>query len=536
LRHQFLNQSEAEDAIQTVIDAQLDNTPIRVLDTGTGLLCDRWARASIFKDGKTYKELLSSTMKHAARRKEHIEEVVRKEFQCVMLSHRWEGKEPLLHDIGTNVVYELSPVGGLAKLLSFCRIARDAGYRWAWSDTCCIDKTNNVELQQSLNAMFVWYHHSALTIVYLSDVLPSSRPGALAKSKWNTRGWTVQEFLAPKFVIFYQRDWTLYLGDPSDVDDPYPNHKDSIEIMQELKDATKIDLQFLVSFQPGMKGAREKLQWASARATTVLEDMAYSLFGIFGVQLPLIYGEGKQSALGRLLQEIVARSCDITALDWVGQSSQFNSCLPADISSYKAPPHIVPPLSEDQIQISLSSLRNAKALKWASKLFTQLNYLSPPRFASHRLHLPCIAFRVTEIRPSGRGQHQGACCAYEVKADGLHDLLITTGENMNQFSPTPRTLYLVRPWDRDLLLQLPSSADDEEYWDAAEVPEEYEDWEPSSGQALRLSVHLGQPFSAFLLERQHGNEYRRIASDRYITARIKDMAKVYKTVTTLEIV
>ncbi|KAJ8588143.1 hypothetical protein M405DRAFT_272972, partial [Rhizopogon salebrosus TDB-379] len=349
LRHQFLNLSEAEDAIQTVIDTQLDNTPIRVLDTDTGLLCDRWARASIFKDGKTYKELLSSTMKHAARRKEHIEEVVRKEFQCVMLSHRWEGKEPLLHDIGTNVVYELSPVGGVAKLLSFCRIARDAGYRWAWSDTCCIDKTNNAELQQSLNAMFVWYHHSALTIVYLSDVLPSSRPGALAKSKWNTRGWTVQEFLAPKFVIFYQRDWTLYLGDPSDVDDPYPNHKDSIEIMQELKDATKIDLQFLVSFQPGMKGAREKLQWASARVTTVLEDMAYSLFGIFGVQLPLIYGEGKQSALGRLLQEIVARSCDLTALDWIGQSSGFNSCLPADISSYKAPPHIVPPLSEDQI-------------------------------------------------------------------------------------------------------------------------------------------------------------------------------------------
>ncbi|KAJ8588146.1 hypothetical protein M405DRAFT_273015, partial [Rhizopogon salebrosus TDB-379] len=329
-------------------------------------------------------------------------------------------------------------------------------------------------------------------------------------------------------------DWTLYLGDPSDVDDPYPNHKDSAEITQELKDATKIDLPFLVSFQPGMKGAREKLQWASARVTTVLEDMAYSLFGIFGVQLPLIYSEGKQSALGRLLQEIVARSCDLTALDWIGQSSGFNSCLPADISSYKAPPHIVPPLSEDQIQISLSSLRNATALKWASKLFIQLNYLSPPRFASCRLHLPCIAFRVTEIRRSWRGQHQGAFCAYEVKADGLYDLLIITGKNMNQFPPTPRTLYLVRPWDRDLLLQLPSS--DEEFWDAAEAPEEYRDRESSSEQALRLSVHLGQPFSAFLLERQHGNEYRRIASDRYITTRIKDMANVHKRVTTLEIV
>ncbi|KAJ8594432.1 hypothetical protein M405DRAFT_729747, partial [Rhizopogon salebrosus TDB-379] len=74
-----------------------------------------------------------------------------------MLSHRWEGKEPLLHNIQDKVVYQLEPVGGVHKLQSFCKVVRDAGYRWAWSDTCCIDKSNNVELQESVNTMFVWY-------------------------------------------------------------------------------------------------------------------------------------------------------------------------------------------------------------------------------------------------------------------------------------------------------------------------------------------------------------------------------------------
>jgi len=121
----------------------------------------------------------------------------------------------------------------------------------------------------------------------------------------------VQEFLAPKVVIFYQSDWTLYLGDR------FSNHKASSAIMQELAGATGIDPQALVAFRPVMKGAREKLQWASARVTTVEEDIAYSLFGIFGIHLPVIYGESKQNALGRLPQEIVAQSGDISALDWV---------------------------------------------------------------------------------------------------------------------------------------------------------------------------------------------------------------------------
>jgi len=250
----YLSLSDAEEAIRKVIQAQLENAPPHLLNTTTGRLHHRDAQTDAFTMSIQYKKLLSFTMKHADLPLERINQVVLRYFRYAMLSHRWEIKEPLLRDIEGMVVYKLKPVGGTRKLQSFCKVARDAGIRWAWSDTCCIDKNNNVELLESVNTMFVWYRHSALTIIYLSDVSPSSNSGALARSAWNERGWTVQEFLAPKVIRFYQKDWSLYL------DDRTPNHKDSITIMQELAHATGIDPQALVAFHPGMRGAREKLQ------------------------------------------------------------------------------------------------------------------------------------------------------------------------------------------------------------------------------------------------------------------------------------
>ncbi|KAG0703056.1 hypothetical protein DFH29DRAFT_998842 [Suillus ampliporus] len=527
LRLQYTSPPEAKEAIRKVIIAQLDDAPLRLLDTATGLLCDRDAQIKTFDDSIEYKELLLSTMKHAELRMELIKKVVETYFRCVMLSHRWEENEPLLHDIQNKVVYELKAVGGIVKLQSFCNIARDAGYHWAWMDTCCIDKQSNVELQQSLNSMFVWYHHSALTIVYLSDVPPSSKSGALAKSVWNKRGWTFQESLAPKVILFYQKDWTLYLNDCS------PNHKDSVEIMQELAEATGIDREALITFRPGIRNARETLRWASTRITTRQEDIAYSLFGVFRVRLSVDYGEKKQHALGRLLQEIIAQSGDITALDWVGKSSEFNSCLPADITSYELSPCTLTPLPEDEMQISVSSLRNAVPVDLASKLYTLLSGLSAPRFAHSRLHLHCITFHVTEVRRS-RTQDQQTYTTYEVKADGLHDLRITTEDKLPQFWPprsTFKTFLLVRPWDRHLL-ELPESADDtesvEDHDSVGGFPGERERVDlDSHSRALRLIVRLGQKFSALLLAHQGGGEYKRIASDHDIIAQVRNVASVH---------
>jgi len=321
--------------------------------------------------------------------------------------------------------------------------------------------------------------------------------------------------------------------------------------MQEMGNATGINAQALVAFRPGMRDAREKLQWVSTRVTTWPEDIAYSLFGIFGVNLAVIYGEKKQKTLGRLLQEVIAQSGDISALDWVGQSSEFNSCLPADIPSYKTPPYTLPSLSEDEIQTSVSLLRNSEAMESASKLYTLLDQMNAPRFANCRLHLPCIAFRVTAVKRS-HTQDQDSHGAYEVKADGLHNLLITTEDKLIPYSwtfSTRQTFLLVRPWDRDLL-ELPDFAElfglagppdiadhtqsDESYWSAPESPLQdspgkfLEAEEPvaleSSERALRLIVRLGQPFSAFLLAQQRGGEYKRIASDHAIIARVDDTA------------
>ena len=546
LRQHYVTKSEAEGAIRRVIDAHLDFAPLHLINTSTGRLCDREAQINAFKMSSVYKELLSSTTKRADIYTERINKIVAFYFRRVMLSHKWEGNEPLLHDIQGRVVYQLNPVGGILKLQSFCNLARNAGYLWAWSDTCCIDKNNHVELQRSVTSMFVWYHHSALTIVYLSDVPPSSKSGALAKSEWIRRGWTVQEFLAPKFVLFYQKDWTLYLGDRT------PNHKDSVGMMKELGDATGIDPRALVAFRPGTEGAREKLQWASTRVTTLQEDIAYSLFGLFNVHLPIIYGEKKHNALGRLLQEIIAQSGDIGALDWVGKSSEFNSCLPADITSYKAAPRRLPFVSEDEMQTLVSSLRSTEVVELASKLYTTLDNLGAPRFSHCRLQLHCIAFRITEVGLIRKyGQDQETCATYEVKADGLHDLQVTTEERLVQFSParpTWQTFLLVRPWNRHLL-EFPGSTDD---------AQSVGDWSPSvhsygsvdrshgesgsgdpdsQSRALRLVVRLGQPFSAFLLARQRGGEFKRIASDRDIVAQVKDTSSVRSMmdVKTLEI-
>ncbi|KAG2358457.1 hypothetical protein BDR07DRAFT_1611901 [Suillus spraguei] len=242
--------------------------------------------------------------------------------------------------------------------------------------------------------MFIWYHHSALTIVYLSDVPPSSKSDALAKSVWNKRGWTFQELMASRCILFYQKDWTPYFNDRSS------NHKDSNEIIEELTGATGIDQESLVTFHPGTRNL-----WGEA--------------------------EGPW----RLLQEIIALSGDITALDWVGRPSEFNSCLPAEISSYKAPPYTYPSLSTEELDRSVSLLRDTGAVQLASKLYSELESLHAPRFAQRRLHLPCIAFRVTElVRKSHQGQD--TCVVYEVKAGGLRDLLITTEEDLLSARPT----------------------------------------------------------------------------------------------------
>ncbi|KAI6009365.1 hypothetical protein BKA83DRAFT_4070388, partial [Pisolithus microcarpus] len=228
-------------------------------------------------------------------------------FQFVTFSHRWGAGEPLLRDVEDHSIYGMSTEGGFGKLQAFCLRACEQNYLWAWSDTCCIDKDSSAELQEAIGSMFTWYRRSALTIVYLSDI-PDTR--SFRTSEWFRRGWTLQELLAPQTILFYTQNWSLYKNHTGS------NHKANVDVIEELEKATGIEPRFLTEFSPGMDDARSRLQWASSRRTTRPEDIAYSLFGIFALHLPVLYGESAENALGRLLAEIISQCGDISVLDW----------------------------------------------------------------------------------------------------------------------------------------------------------------------------------------------------------------------------
>ncbi|KAI6006578.1 hypothetical protein F5J12DRAFT_720737, partial [Pisolithus orientalis] len=317
---------DVKQVIRNVAFETLKTVPTRLLYTPTGVLYNRDAQVSHFMRSQQYRQLESlCTTCGGDQQMELIHTCVSRHFQYVTFSHRWGEDEPSLRDIEGRAIYDMSATGALRKLQFFCAVACERDYLWAWSDTCCIDKDSSAEVQETVGSMFAWYRQSALTIVYLSDV-PDS--GSLGDSEWFRRGWTLQELLAPKRILFYTQNWSLYKNLASS------NHKANDVVLEELTRATGIESQFLSDFSPGMDDARSRLQWASLRRTTRAEDIAYSLFGIFNLHLPVLYGESAENALGRLLATIISQSADISVLDWVGEPSLFHSCFPAHITSY----------------------------------------------------------------------------------------------------------------------------------------------------------------------------------------------------------
>ncbi|KAJ8593149.1 hypothetical protein M405DRAFT_686496, partial [Rhizopogon salebrosus TDB-379] len=174
---------------------------------------------------------------------------------------------------------------------------------WAWSDTCCIDKTNNVELQESIISMFAWYRLSSVTIVYLSDVTDEE---SFRHSAWFTRGWTLQELIAPRLVWFYKKDWTPYI-------DSKKNHKEDPQVVKIISEVTFVHHKVLNNFVPDE--VKKRMSWLASRRTTKIEDMAYCMMGIFGVHMPVMYGE-KKNAFVRLQKEIMNLTEDLSLFDW----------------------------------------------------------------------------------------------------------------------------------------------------------------------------------------------------------------------------
>ncbi|OCL04248.1 beta transducin-like protein HET-E2C*40 [Glonium stellatum] len=212
-----------------------------------------------------------------------------------ILSHSWgsDNEEVTFEDI-INGTGKKKP--GYKKILFCEKQARQNNLNYFWVDTCCIDKENKAELAQAINSMFYWYRNAAQCYVYLSDVSSPSVdwPWELdfRKSRWFTRGWTLQELLAPASVKFFSRE-RKRLGDKSSLE------QQIYEITGIPRSALQGDLsQFSVN---------EKLSWIEARQTKLEEDKAYSLLGIFGVYIAPLYGEGMANAFSRLQKEIDKR-------------------------------------------------------------------------------------------------------------------------------------------------------------------------------------------------------------------------------------
>ncbi|KAF2993355.1 hypothetical protein E8E13_001213 [Curvularia kusanoi] len=214
-----------------------------------------------------------------------------------ILSHRWSDSETRIEDV-SNRNYEQREEG--YRKLRFCAEQADRdGLRYYWIDTCCIDRWDNDERSKAINSMFQWYRNAARCYVFLSDVSVSSATDASQRSSWEasfrrsewfTRGWTLQELVAPMTVQFFSREGH-HLGD-----------KTSFE--QLLHEITDIPLAALRNNPLEQFSTSERQQWAKNRRTTEEEDIVYCLLGILGVSMPTTYGEGKQSALIRLQVEV----------------------------------------------------------------------------------------------------------------------------------------------------------------------------------------------------------------------------------------
>ncbi|KAF5515376.1 Vegetative incompatibility protein HET-E-1 [Colletotrichum siamense] len=234
-----------------------------------------------------------------------------------ILSHTWVEDE---EQIAENPSHPATRTSGYYKIQKTCCQAWEHGLEYAWVDTCCIDKSSSAELSEAINSMFRWYRNAAVCFAYLSDYrfLDSSHLRKMRECKWFTRGWCLQELIAPKHLIFYDRAWRAF-GSRHDLQDLVA----SITLIDKgvLEDHT---------IMYSLPVAR-KMSWASSRITTRVEDIAYCLLGIFDIHMPMLYGEGERAFL-RLQEEIIRQFNDMSIFLFSPKASEMTSMSSPEIS------------------------------------------------------------------------------------------------------------------------------------------------------------------------------------------------------------
>ncbi|KAI6022274.1 heterokaryon incompatibility protein-domain-containing protein, partial [Pisolithus microcarpus] len=235
-----------------------------------------------------------------------------------ILSHRWEDNSEVTYEEIIGLMKMEEPKRdevrnrfSYKKIVKTCEQAMKDDYDWVWIDTCCIYKRSSAELSEAINSMYRWYQDAQVCYAYLNDVKESTFPTernneTYNKSngwpEWFMRGWTLQELIAPNQIEFFNRNWA-----------PIGNKQHLAPV---LKDITTIPCGVL---RDGLAGKRlsvaQIMSWAAGRKTTRVEDRAYSLMGLFEVNMPMVYGEGKR-AFQRLQLKITRRSSDHSIFAW----------------------------------------------------------------------------------------------------------------------------------------------------------------------------------------------------------------------------
>jgi hypothetical protein len=221
-----------------------------------------------------------------------------------ILSHTWATEEVTFQDWASPATREKKK--GYSKILGACWQARRDQLQYLWVDTNCIDKSSSAQLSEAINSMYAWYANSTICYGYLVDVPTEAvdkcqeQDSSFRKSRWFSRGWTLQELIAPRKFIFYSTPWAA-LGSRS-------------LLAPVISEVAGIDRDCLMNgFNRDKYSVARRMSWASSRTTTRPEDTAYFLLGLFDVNMPLLYGEGSKAFI-RLQEEILRTSDDQSLL------------------------------------------------------------------------------------------------------------------------------------------------------------------------------------------------------------------------------
>lgn len=218
---------------------------------------------------------------------------------------------------------------GYQKILKSCEQANKDEFKWLWVDTCCINAESSSELSEAINSMFRWYEGSGKCYAYLHDVdadkLPTKRDDEKFGQfdgwpKWFSRGWTLQELVAPSVVQFFNQRWQ-----------PIGNKNLFAHTLKEITRIPSCILQY--GLDADHLSVAQIMSWAADRKTTRVEDRAYSLLGLFGVHMPMLYGEGK-NAFRRLQLELIRMTNDHSVFAWDRRTIGWSGSVLADDPSF----------------------------------------------------------------------------------------------------------------------------------------------------------------------------------------------------------